>query len=179
MPQAPEFKREQRGVALAMAGALATTIMVLGIVATSDHSASAPFANRMQAAIRTDVFVIAWLIAAIGNVARLRFFSEKDIAGSSAAAGSIEVLQAQAVLQNTFEQAGLTFFTHLIAAATFSWAIPLVEASTGLFVVGRLLFWMGYKYGAKGRAFGFALTFYPNILILLASAFTLLSGSAA
>ena len=165
------FKEEQRGVALAMAGALATTIVVLGIVAMMARTADPmPFSARLQFAIRADLLVILWPAAAIANVARLRFFSERDIMGSSAQAASDKVRLAGAILQNTVEQAGLAVVTHLIVAATFSRSSAPIVALACLFAVGRLLFWAGYRHGAKGRAFGFALTFYPSALALLASA---------
>jgi uncharacterized membrane protein YecN with MAPEG domain len=55
--------------------------------------------------------------------------------------------------------------------ATFVRAVAVIDALVILFAVGRLLFWIGYRRGAAGRAFGFALTFYPSVLALLAAAF--------
>ena len=179
MTRRDEFKREQRGVALAMLGALVTSIIVLSVVAADRTAASEPFAARLQSAIRADSFVVAWLVAAIANVARLRFFSDRDIAGSSAETESGEVRVAGAILQNTFEQVGLAIGTHLIVAATFSRSIALVQALACLFAIGRLLFWAGYNGGARGRAFGFALTFYPSVLALAASVTASVFGSAA
>ncbi len=170
MASDPGFKAEQRSVALAMAGALVASIVILGVVAIAWRTDSLPLLSRLQRALRVDLLVVAWLAAAIANVARLRFFSEQDIAGSSAAAASDKVRVAGAILQNTFEQVGLAFATHLIVAATFSSSGAVIVALGCLFAIGRLLFWIGYKHGAKGRAFGFALTFYPNVLALLASA---------
>lgn len=166
-----QFKQEQRRVASAMAAALVTAIVFLGVAAVVDRTAEpATFVSRLQFAIRADLLVVVWLAAAIANVARLRFFSERDIAGSSAETGSDEVRAAGSILQNTFEQAGLAIVTHLIVAATFSRSSNLIMALVCLFALGRLLFWVGYRRGAKGRAFGFALTFYPTLLALLASA---------
>lgn len=170
MAAAKLFKREQRDVALAMSAALLLTIIVLGIVAMVDQrSASMPFDARLQFAIRIDLFVVAWLAAAIGNVARLRFFSERDIGGSIVDGGSGKVRVAVAILQNTFEQVGLAIAAHLIVAATFSRTNALLVALVGLFAIGRTMFWAGYKNGVRGRAFGFALTFYPSILVLAVS----------
>jgi uncharacterized membrane protein YecN with MAPEG domain len=170
MPKTHEFKQEQRGVALAMASALVAAIVALSSAALVDRAAvAAPFAARLQFALRADLFVIVWFAATIANLARLRFFSEHDIAGSSAEAGSTEVRQAGAILQNTFEQAGLAIVTHLIVAATFTRSAAVIKVLVCMFAMGRLLFWAGYRYGAKGRAFGFALTFYPSVLALVAS----------
>jgi hypothetical protein len=177
MTQASEFKREQRGVALAMAAALAVTITSLGIVMTNSMPLSAPFDVRLQSALRADLFVLLWLMAAIGNVARLRFFSQSDIAGSGVGSGTEPVRIANAILQNTLEQVFLAIGAHLIVTSIIPWSIPLVHTLVGLFVIGRLLFWLGYRHGAKGRAFGFALSFYPTALTLIGSATALLIGS--
>lgn len=163
------FKAEQRGVAIGMASALLLTIVVLGLVAFATHGGSPPpFPQRLQDALRLDLLVILWVAAGIANVARLRFFSEQDIAGSGAQQASDQVRIANAILENSFEQALLAIVTHLIVAATFAGSTPLIAALASLFAVGRLLFWRGYKRGASGRAFGFALTFYPSALALLA-----------
>ncbi|MET3725147.1 MAPEG family protein [Sphingomonas trueperi] len=165
------FKVEQRGVAIGMASALLLTIVVLGLVALTTHSGSAPtFPQRLQDALRIDLLVILWVAAGIANVARLRFFSEQDIGGSGGQQASEQIRIGNAVLENSFEQAVLAIVTHLIVAATFVGSTPLIAALASLFAVGRLLFWRGYKRGASGRAFGFALTFYPSVLALLASA---------
>ena len=41
-----------------------------------------------------------------------------------------------------------------------------------LFVIGRIAFFAGYARGAPARALGFALTFYPTVLLLLAALVT-------
>jgi uncharacterized membrane protein YecN with MAPEG domain len=161
-----------------MVGALLTAIVVLGITALVDRTAeSATFVSRLQFTLRADIIVIAWLVAAIANVARIRFFSERDIAGGSAEAGSNEIRVAGSILQNTFEQAGLAIITHLVVAATLSRSSALITALVCLFALGRLLFWTGYARGAKSRAFGFALTFYPSVLAFLGSATATLFGT--
>lgn len=52
---------------------------------------------------------------------------------------------------------------HVMLAILVTTSAPLIIALTALFVVGRLLFWIGYADGAKARALGFALTFYPSV----------------
>ena len=42
-----------------------------------------------------------------------------------------------------------------------------VPAAAILFFLGRLLFWRGYSHGAPARALGFALTFYPTVVMLV------------
>lgn len=165
------LNKEQRGVAIAMAAALIVTIMALAFAVTADHAAAAvPFADRLQHTLRLDLFVVIWLMATIGNVARLRFFSERDIAGSGSDEESSKVRQARAILQNTLEQVAFAVMTHMIVAAVFDKSTALITALVLLFAVGRLLFWTGFRYGARRRAFGFGLTFYPSVLALITSA---------
>ena len=72
------------------------------------------------------------------------------------------------MLQNTLEQCCLAFpvyvATAIVAPASF---LPVVPLAAGMFLVGRALFFAGYAKGAPARAYGFALTFYPTVLLLV------------
>ena len=172
-----EFRREQRRVAFSMGSALLVTVILFGAILASDSAAPVlPIAERLEATLRADVFVVLWLAAGIANVARLRFFSETDIAGSGSTHASDPVRQAAAILQNTVEQVCLAVFAHLIVTASVGHPALLIHALVILFCVGRLLFWIGYRRGAGGRAFGFALTFYPSVIALLVSAVMTIMG---
>lgn len=174
-----EFKREQRGVLVSMLGALGVSVIVLSAAATMDHGdAASPLMDRLHYALGTELLVIGWLAATIANVARLRFFSEQDISGSSGVGASDKVREAGAILQNTLEQVVLATIAHVIAAATLSRSHALLVALASLFALGRLLFWVGYSHGPKGRAFGFALSFYPSVLSLLVSAAAIMFGGS-
>jgi hypothetical protein len=119
----------------------------------------------------------AWLAAAIGRVAMLRFFSVEDFDAAVGSTPPSEALrQAAANLQNTLEQATLALLAYLAAALVIPGSAVLVPILAGLFSVGRTLFWAGYGDGAQGRALGFALTFYPSVLTLLLVLGTLALG---
>ncbi|XSG82666.1 MAG: MAPEG family protein [Methyloligella sp. ZOD6] len=65
---------------------------------------------------------------------------------------------------NTFEQ----FTAYFVAHAALAIYSPAEEARTvviltALFVLGRILFWIGYHKNPHLRAFGFGLTFYPTV----------------
>ena len=103
------------------------------------------------------------LIVAVGALANYRFFSERDIDAAAGGPPSERVRRFQAVLQNTMEQAVLAIGVYGLLALLLparQLALPLVMA--GAFVVGRLAFALGYRFGGPGRAFGFGLTFYPT-----------------
>ena len=66
---------------------------------------------------------------------------------------------------NTFEQ----FTAYFVANAGLAMYCPPEEARslpllTALFVMGRILFWVGYHINQYVRAFGFGLTFYPTVV---------------
>lgn len=133
--------------------------------------------TALLAALRWDILVLICLIAAIGNLARHRFFTPADIDGSGLTAGTDKARIYQSILQNTLEQAVIAFLAHLLWAAamppTLFGAVPMAAI---LFVIGRVTFAAGYAGGAPARAFGFALTFYPTMLLVLAAAIHLISG---
>ena len=45
--------------------------------------------------------------------------------------------------------------------------LRLLPVLVGLFVVGRVAFWIGYHQSPLSRAFGFATTFYPTVVVLV------------
>ena len=180
MPRDEAFQHEQRRVAVGMALAVIITAVALSVAAfwEPEQTLVVPVAERLQAALREDVFVIGWLAATIANVARLRFTSIEDIAGSSAGSGSQSVRDAVSILQNTAEQVLLAVLTHLVFAAVIGHPAAMLTTLVTMFCMGRTLFWFGYKRGAGGRALGFALTFYPTVAALGISAAMLLLGKS-
>ena len=110
----------------------------------------------------------ATLMICVARLAKHRFFTPEDIDGSALTSGTERARFLQALLQNTLEQACIAV---PIYVAT-SFVVParllgVVPAAAVLFVIGRALFFAGYAQGASSRAYGFALTFYPTVLMLL------------
>ena len=179
MPEAATFQRQQRGVAVRMAAAVAVTVTVIAAALYMALSAAPPVAERLAMTLKADLFVAVWLFAGVANVARLRFFSREDIGGSGSASASVAVRNGNAVLQNTLEQVVLAVVAHLGLAAVLEGSGLLIVALVVLFSLGRALFWAGYAKGAAARALGFALTFYPSafaLLIAIAVTLTRLAG---
>ncbi|SME98360.1 MAPEG family protein [Tistlia consotensis] len=165
--------KAQHGVLRGMLAALALSIVALaGAVLWQPAflQAPAPIAERLAAALRWEVLPLLCLVAAIGNLARHRFFTPADIDGSGLTAGTERARVFQSVLQNTLEQLVIALLAHLlwVAAAPPAWfgAVPVAAV---LFLVGRISFAAGYAGGAPARAVGFALTFYPTLLLTLGS----------
>ncbi|MEP3278593.1 MAG: MAPEG family protein [Stappiaceae bacterium] len=171
---------KQRGVLRGIVLAGGITVLALGGAIWLSRDWLVPeddVAARLTFAFQWDMLVIFWLLITIGTLARHRFFTPEDIDGSGLTAGSATAKTHQAVLQNTLEQVVLAIPIHL----SFSLLLPTsslaaIPIAAILFSLGRILFWRGYHTGAPGRALGFALTFYPTVLLFLITAFYLVFG---
>ncbi len=161
-----EQRRVLRG--MSFAALAAATVLGFGIAFASPLMPPLPrIEDRIAFTLRCDLFVMAWLAAAVAAVARGRFFSAADIGGSGFSEAGPRIAVSSAVLQNTLEQALFAVVTHLVLASLLRGReMIVVPLLVGLFCAGRLAFWLGYKHGAGGRAFGFGLTFYPSVLAL-------------
>ncbi|MBA3696191.1 MAG: MAPEG family protein [Methylotenera sp.] len=116
------------------------------------------------------------LCVAIARLAKQRFFTPADIDGSALTSGTDRAKLLQALLQNTLEQ--LTLAIPVYLAALFSSSNNLqaaVPVCAFTFLLGRILFFTTYQRGAGARALGFALTFYPTVLLLIWQLWLLLS----
>ena len=157
---------EQSAVVRGIAVAVAFMVAFLAIGYLWVVPPAGPFestADRLALAFKADIFVFAWLAAAIGRVANLRFFSPADIHGGGLTGASDQIRVPLAILQNTLEQCVLAVGAHLALAALLrDEEMHLIPLLVALFGIGRLAFWLGYEGGAGRRAFGFATTFYPT-----------------
>ncbi|RAI39153.1 MAPEG family protein [Rhodoplanes roseus] len=162
---------EQRGVARGMAAGAVFSAAVVGaglLLPPIALPAADTMSDRLAFALRCDLVLVLWLIATIGAVAKGRFFSPKDIAGSGFGPPSDAIACGRAVLQNTHEQVAIAVPVHLALATVLpAAALGLIPLLVVVFSVGRAAFWAGYAHGAAARAFGFAATFYPTIFSAL------------
>ena len=174
------FREEQRAVARGMASAaILAVVVVAAAVLTADAwlPELTTSADRMAWAGRWQLLALLWLAAGIADVARRRFFSPSHIAGASSdVAGAADAVhRAKAVLQNSLEQVVLATGAQMIFAASVQGAAAAaIPACACLFFAGRGFFWLGYARGARSRALGFGLSFYPSVSLLIASAGLLL-----
>lgn len=150
-------------------GAALTLVVMVGAILAGPMvlAPQAAVADRFAFAVKADFFIALWLGISIALLARHRFFSPEDIDGGGLTEGTETANVLQATLQNTLEQTVLAVLVH------FAWAILLpaswllgVPAAVVLFLCGRVLFLRGYRGGAPARAVGFALTYYPSMLML-------------
>ena len=166
---------DQKRVLRGMAFGAAITVAVLGAAVVAPN-AMAPGETTQD---RLTLIAVAFLplalsvFATIAALARHRFVEPRDI---DAAAGTNPTPRAwtlDAANRNTVEQATFAALTYVPCALLLpgDWTDAVVCAAV-LFAVGRACFVAGYARGAPARAFGFALSFYPTIGLLL-----LLAGS--
>ncbi len=161
----------QRGVARGMVAAAVVGIGALLAAGWCDPGHALPERLRVLAAAL--VVPGLWSAAAIGNVARLRFFSARSIDGGDA---DPALAQGRAIAQNTLEQTVLAAIAYgALTLATDRSVLPVAVLAI-CFSIGRVGFWAGYRRGAAARAFGFALTFYPTVLALLGAAVLTMRG---
>ena len=162
---------KQRGVLKGIIpGAAITFVVIVGAILASPIALSpeASAGERLAFAIWADVFIALWLGISIGLLARHRFFTPEDIDGGGLSRGSETANVLQSTLQNTLEQSVLAVLVHLAWSTLMPVAwIAAIPAAVFLFLCGRVLFVRGYRGGAPSRALGFALTYYPSVLMLI------------
>ena len=167
--------RAQKGVALGMATALITAIVLFLSVKylPGVYPLASDLESRLRLASWAAVVPTLLLLICIGRLAKHRFFTPEDIHGSGLTSGSDRAKYLQALLQNTLEQSCLAIPVYAATGilATPDW-LPAIPAAALMFLVGRLSFFAGYAGGAPARAFGFALTFYPTAILLISIPWT-------
>jgi MAPEG family protein len=120
--------------------------------------------DRIALIIKNAVFAILPALVAICIVAAQRLDPNMWV-GRTAKPNSALDINTKFIL-NTSEQ----FILFFIGTAGLALYCPLEEARsliilTVLFVLGRVLFWVGYHFNPYLRAFGFGLTFYPTVMV--------------
>lgn len=149
---------------------LATIVTLTGFIAAfwvSSAFADLPTGASDRLAFAAQCWAIPGLVllAAILMVSTTRRLSAEDIGGQAAGPPSDKLAIKAAFLQNTLEQAVVAggFYFAFAAVANGPW-LGLLPVSAFLFVIGRVLFYIGYHRGAQGRSLGMALTMMPAVL---------------
>lgn len=160
------FGKAQRGVLAGMLAGLGVTLLSLAATAWGVEPGAGT--SRLVWLALALILPTLSLAIAIARLAKHRFFTPADIDGSALTAGTDRARLLQSLLQNTLEQLALALPVYVAWAvlAPVEW-LPTLAASACLFLLGRLLFFGGYAHGAAARSFGFALTFYPTVVLLL------------
>src|SRR5262245_33240723 len=88
-----------------MAAAAALVALVLSVAALAGGPTELPLEDRLAVAARASLIAVGWVVAVVGNLARMRFFSTADLHAAAAPSESEAVRIQRAILQNTVEQA--------------------------------------------------------------------------
>ena len=169
----------QRNVIKGMATGLLTAIAAFGLTAWLQPFGALDdnLPARVRMAMLSALAPALMLAVCIARLAAHRFRTPQDLDGSGLTVGTERAKILQALLQNTLEQTVLAVPVYaafsLFAPARLLAVAPLAAL---LFVGGRLLFFRGYQRGAGGRALGFALTFYPTLLLLAGAVGLVIAG---
>ena len=160
-----EFRRKQLLV-VAQSVAAALVVAIVGCHATSLCAASVPaaddIATRLALAARWLLAPGCTLLAGV-QVAAGRGFSPDAIDGTPTPKSHLLEITLR-YNRNTVEQMLLAAIAWLgLALAVPHAALALIPAMAGLFVAGRLLFWIGYLVLPIARAFGMVLTALPTL----------------
>ena len=138
------------------------------------------FGSNLTLEAKFSVLFISYSLLAICltfAIAKHRFFSAQDIDGGGLSTGSERVVLLQSLLQNTLEQSFLATLVYaawtILMPSTWLSVVPLAALT---FFLGRVLFFIGYRRGAVGRALGFAICFYPSIVMLILICFVNLTS---
>lgn len=162
----------QKGVARNAGCAAITLVVVYSLVAYCGKNyfpEPAPLELRLQLLAWSLLLPISMLVVCVGRLANHRFDTPEDIHGSGLTTGTERAKLLQALLQNTLEQCVLALAIYLAGALLLpAQLLGWIPAAATMFLIGRLCFFIGYHKGAPGRAFGFGLTFYPTVILLLA-----------
>jgi hypothetical protein len=122
--------------------------------------------NKLELVIKNAVLAILPAVLAICIVAAQRLDPSMFVGRVPKANSAVDINNR--FILNTIEQ----FMLYFIGNAGLALYCPPEEARTlviltALFILGRVLFWVGYHYNPYMRAFGFGITFYPTVAVYL------------
>ena len=129
---------------------------------------------RLSAFLWSLVFSVLPIILLIAKIARERFYSSSINGDDFDSVVEID----RRVLNNTHEQ----FLLYLVGSLLLASSLPesrllMIPILAFAFIAYRYAFWVGYHRNALMRAFGFAATFYTNLLMLITAVFLMSTSS--
>ena len=159
--------RDQRVVALGAASgvvAMLASVTMIYRLWPVDPSLS-DMGARIAFALQANVFAVLPLLLGVMAVGNNRFFSEA-IDPTLRKENPATLINGR-VVENT-QQQYLLFLIGTLALSTRLTAdqMRVIPAAAIVFVVARILFWIGYRIHPLYRAFGMAATGYLNVGII-------------
>lgn len=136
----------------------------------------ADLASRFGVVFKCLLWPTTIYVLFIARTALHRFFTPADSDAAVSPESTQDVAILRAIVQNTHEQLFFAVLTYLSWAALMGDSVgSVIPTASALFVVGRILFFLGYKKGALGRTFGFGMTLYPTATMNLIMVFSIIS----
>jgi hypothetical protein len=125
---------------------------------------SLTLADRLSYVAKWSLLPAACVMMGVAMVANIRFFTSSIDPISGVDENALKVWRA--FTQNSIEQA----FLFIVGAAafaciTYQYWLRLIPILAILFVIGRIIFVIGYLIKPAYRATGFAMTFYPIVFL--------------
>ena len=167
------WDHEQR--VIARSAFLALLIAAITLTSTSQLAGREADALDARLALAATAFapLALSLFLDIARLARHRFAEPLDRNAAATTSVTAKADMLNAILRNTHEQVSFAALVYAIAALMLpSHWTDAVVGCPALFLIGRIVFATGYAKGAGGRAFGFALTFYPSVMLAILTAIT-------
>lgn len=165
------LNQKQQGVLKGMLIGLALSLALITIgitINTLPISESRNTIPAIQLGLICALVPALFLTIAIGRLAKHRFFYKEDIDARATKTGTQQASVLQAIIQNTLEQFSIATLVYIAWAVLMpSHWLNVIPLAATAFAIGRILFFMNYRKGAAARAFGFAITFYPSVLMLI------------
>jgi uncharacterized MAPEG superfamily protein len=169
--------RDQKTVVIGAVSGIATMIAATALIyrAWPTQAGLGDIAGRLAYTLQAEVFAVLPLLIMIIAVGNGRFLSEA-IDPTLKKESRSTVINGR-VAGNTLEQ----FILFLVATLALSIQLTegemrIVPAATIVFIVARILFWIGYRIHPLYRAFGMAATSYLNVGLLAFALWRIVAG---
>lgn len=167
MPQTPNFHSGQRFIGISSPLTMISTLVTIWLVSHYVHLPDAPDIVGRLGIVASSWAVLAFMVFALtAHIGNLRFLSPVGI-NPLDVQGDPKIAIYSRILQNTLEQSFVFSLLALVAAIANNGAVGFVPVATVTFVIGRILFTIGYLHGWQYRAPGMAMTFASNIALLI------------
>jgi uncharacterized MAPEG superfamily protein len=146
--------------------------LVLGYkYAAFEPPLSDAMADRLVFAVQWSFWGVTILLAMIMFIAGIRPFRADAIDGDDKSSLALHVR----VQRNTLEQLVLMVFGVFgLATIVELQALKIIPVLVCVFIVSRIVYWIGYVKAPHLRTLGFVATFYPNIGMIVYVAWQLL-----
>ena len=173
MSQQQHNQTVQRGMAIGFVITLSLFISLYMVVPKIGQEMV--LIDRVTLGLECLIFPALMLLVTIVKVGSQRFGNSAENPVEVVASSEAMKIDLR-VLSNTHEQIVIFIINALSLAVLLPYTyLSLLPIYSALFVVGRILFWLGYRYRVLWRAPGFAMAVLPAVAGLGYSAYSVLN----